>query len=232
MINNMQVMAIIPARGGSKRLPNKNILPIHGAPLINWTIEAAKKSKYIDKVVVSTDNLEIANIAKQSSALVPELRPVELSTDKATTEDVVFYTIEKYSEGADIIVILQPTSPLRDYKHIDNALELLIERSGAAVVSVTECEHSPLWANTLPDNGNMAGFLKVSNNINSQDLDTYYRLNGAIYIYKLKELVDSGSMAYNDATYAYEMSQIDSVDIDNKLDFEWAEFLLARKSRN
>lgn len=230
MINDMQVMAIIPARGGSKRLPNKNILPINGAPLINWTIEAAKKSKYIDKVVVSTDSLEIANISRQSSVQVPELRPVELSTDQATTEDVVFYTIGKYGKGADIIVILQPTSPLRDSKHIDNALELLFEKNGTAVVSVTECEHSPLWANTLPNNGNMADFLRVSSTINSQGLETYYRLNGAIYIYKVKELMDSKSMVYNDSTYAYEMPQTDSVDIDNKLDFEWAEFLLARKS--
>ncbi|WP_244958509.1 acylneuraminate cytidylyltransferase family protein [Pseudoalteromonas fuliginea] len=225
----MKVIAVIPARGGSKRLPNKNVLPLQGMPLIAWTIEAAKKSKYIDDILVSTDDAKIANIAISHSAKVPELRPKELSTDNATTNDVILYTLNKYGTDADIVVILQPTSPFRSHEHIDESLELLIDKSGTSVVSVTECEHPPLWANTLPDSGSMNNFLKRSSQFRSQDLQTFYRLNGAIYIYKIKELLDEKSMSYTNGTYAYKMQQKHSIDIDTKIDFDWAEFLLSDK---
>jgi N-acylneuraminate cytidylyltransferase len=139
LINNKRVLAIIPARGGSKRLPRKNILSIAGKPLIDWTIEAALSSEYVDEVYVSTDDQEIAGIASKHNISIPELRPRALSSDYASTQDVIFYTLENFGNEADIIVILQPTSPLRVAEQIDGAIKLFEKNNAFSVVSVTLC---------------------------------------------------------------------------------------------
>jgi len=159
MYNNKTFLAIIPARGGSKRLPRKNILDLNGTPLIAYSIEAGLKSKYIDKVIVSSDDEEILKISKKYGALTL-IRPDELAGDMATTFDAIAHTIENTKEY-DYIVLLQPTSPLRDEKHIDEAIELLEGKEANAVVSVCEMEHSPLWSNTLDSTLSMKGFLMV-----------------------------------------------------------------------
>ena len=155
---NKTFLAIIPARGGSKRLPRKNILDLCGKPLISWSIEAALKSKYISKVVVSSDDEEILNISSNFGADIIK-RPYELANDTATTFDTVKHTIDNF-ENYDYIVLLQPTSPLRNENQIDEAIELLEEKQADAIVSVCEMDHSPLWSNTLPKDGNMRGFLR------------------------------------------------------------------------
>ncbi|MUI52483.1 cytidylyltransferase domain-containing protein [Aliivibrio fischeri] len=228
MINNKKVMALIPARGGSKRLPKKNILPLGGKPLISWSIEAAQKSKYIDTVFVSTDNKDIAEVSRSFGVDIPELRPKSLASDTATTESVLFYTLEKFGQDVDIIVILQPTSPLRSVKHIDEALELLINKGGFSVVSVTPCEHSPLWSNTLPDNGNLGNFLRPEALQRSQDLEDFYRINGAFYAFDVNKLMDAGKICYTSESFAYVMDNNVSFDIDNQTDFEMAEFFINR----
>ncbi|MBZ3682656.1 acylneuraminate cytidylyltransferase family protein [Providencia rettgeri] len=226
MINNKKIIAIIPARGGSKRLPRKNILPLVGKPLINWTIEAALASKYIDKVIVSTDDIEIQEVAQKAGADVPELRPENLSTDTATTQDVVFYILDKFGDNEDIVVILQPTSPLRNHTHIDEALEFFEEKKAFSVVSVTPCEHSPLWANTLPETLSLKNFLNAeSEHKRSQDLSQYYRLNGAIYIYKTNEIISEKRLSYKENSYGYIMGNRFSYDIDTNLDFQITNFL-------
>jgi CMP-N,N'-diacetyllegionaminic acid synthase len=181
-------LAIIPARGGSKRLPKKNVLDLNGKPLIEWSIEAGLKSKYIDKVVVTSDAAEILDIAESSGVSVIN-RPVELASDTATTFDAIKHTINNVN-NYDYIVLLQPTSPLRTAQHIDEAIEILFERSADAVVSVCEVDHSPLWSNTLPNNDNMSNFIRDDVlNKRSQDLEVYYRLNGAIYICDINRLL-------------------------------------------
>lgn len=232
MINGKKVLAIIPARGGSKRLPRKNILPLGGKPLIGWTIEAAKNSAYIDDIFISTDDQEIAVVASQFGITVPELRPEELSTDTATTQSVLFYTLEKYAKEADIVVLLQPTSPFRTAKHIDEAIESLVEKSAFSVVSVTPCEHPPQWSNTLPDNGSMKDFLRLGYGKRSQDFGEAFRLNGAIYAYDIYRLLAIGEMAYRENTYAYKMPNYESIDIDNQIDFDMAEFFFQKKCFN
>ena len=185
---NKTFLAIIPARGGSKRLPRKNILDLCGKPLISWSIEAALKSKYISKVVVSSDDEEILNISSNFGADIIK-RPYELANDTATTFDTVKHTIDNF-ENYDYIVLLQPTSPLRNENQIDEAIELLEEKQADAIVSVCEMDHSPLWSNILPEDGNMRGFLREEIlNKRSQDLEKYYRLNGAIYICKTYKLL-------------------------------------------
>lgn len=231
MINNKRVLAIVPARGGSKRLPRKNILTIAGKPLIHWTIEAALNSKYIDEVLISTDDADIADVSSKYNISLPELRPSGLSTDQASTQDVILYTLQKFGGDFDIVVILQPTSPLRQSEHIDGAFELFIKNEAFSIVSVTPCEHPPIWSNTLPVDGSMGKFLNKDSNKRSQELDSYYRLNGAIYIYDVRKLISNGEMKYTNKTYAYKMCNRTSVDIDTQLDFDFASLLLNKATK-
>ena len=211
-------LAIIPARGGSKRLPRKNVLELAGKPLIVWSIEAGLKSKYVDKVVVTSDDDEILTISKKYGAETIN-RPEYLANDTATTFDALEHTINSL-EKYDYIVLLQPTSPLRNKKHIDEAIELLNEKDANAVISVCETEHSPLWCNILDEDLNMSNFLpKEVLNKRSQDLPKYYRINGAIYICKTEELLKNKGFFIKENIYAYKMDKKDSVDIDDEMDF-------------
>ena len=225
MKKNKSFLAIIPARGGSKRLPKKNILDLNGKPLISWSIEAGLKSKYIDKVMVSSDDEEILDISKQY-AVDTIKRPEELASDTATTFEVLKHIIDSV-EKYDYIVLLQPTSPLRDEKHIDEAIELLEFKSADAVVSISEMAHSPLWSNTLEDSLSMVGFLRDDVlTKRSQDLEKYYRLNGAIYICKTDKLLKNKTFFLKENIFAYKMDRESSIDIDEELDFKIARALL------
>lgn len=230
MMNGKKVLAIIPARAGSKRLPNKNILELGGKPLIAWTIESAIASTSIDKVIVSTDSDEIKKVAEDYHAVVPFLRPVELSTDTAASMDVVKHAVtylRDQGETFDIIVLLQPTSPLRTARHIDDALDFYSNKEAESVVSVVKCEHSPLWSNELPKSLSTDTFIREDiKNKRSQDLPQFFRLNGAIYISSEAGLLKSGSFLSTRNGYAYEMDAYSSVDIDNELDFKFAKFLI------
>lgn len=225
----MHNLAIIPARGGSKGLPGKNIKLLNGKPMIAYTIEAALNSKQFSTVMVSTDDQQIADIATQYGAEIPSLRPQSLASDTSSTVDVVEYVINEYQNKEkffDTICILQPTSPLRTNEDIAHAYEVYAAKNACAVVSVCECEHSPLWENTLPDDMNMANFLRPEVlNTRRQDLPKYYRLNGAIYISNIKNFLRLKTF-YSDVTYAYEMTKKSSIDIDNIEDFELAEFFM------
>lgn len=225
MYKNKTFLGIVPARGGSKRLPRKNMLDLCGKPLIAWSIEAGLNSKYIDKVVVSSDDDEILNISLNFGAETIK-RPVELASDTATTFDAIKHTIENV-EKYDYIVLLQPTSPLRNAKHIDEAIELLEIKNADAVVSVCEMDHSPLWSNTLPEDGNMRSFLREEIlNKRSQDLEKYYRLNGAIYICKTYKLLKNKTFFLKDNIFSYKMDKKYSIDIDEDIDFEIAKVLI------
>lgn len=233
MYKNRTFLAIIPARGGSKRVPRKNALDLCGKPLIAWSIEAGIKSKYIDKVVVTSDDDEILSISKENGAETIK-RPDELASDTATTFDAIKHTIDSL-EKYDYIVLLQPTSPLRNEKHIDEAIELLDTKIADAIVSVCEMDHSPLWSNTLPQNGSMGNFLREEVlNKRSQDLEKYYRINGAIYICKTERLLKEKSFFLKDNIFAYIMNRESSIDIDEEIDFKIAEFFLEKNfiSRN
>ena len=187
MKDNKTFLAIIPARGGSKRLPRKNVLDLAGKPLIAWTIDAAKSSKYIDKTVVSSDSDEILQIANDLSVGVIK-RPDYLANDTATSVAVTEHAINSVTEVFDFIILLQPTSPLRTAKHIDEAIELLLQKKADAVISVCETAHSPLWMNTLPEDGSLDNFITEDvKNKRSQDLPTYFRLNGAVYIIQIEQ---------------------------------------------
>ena len=229
MKGNKTFLGIIPARGGSKRLPRKNVLDLAGKPLIAWTIDAAKGSKYIDKIIVTSDDDEILQISDDLSVDTNK-RPDELASDTATTVAVTEHTIDNLNDTYDFIIILQPTSPLRTFKHIDEAIELLFKKKADAIVSVCETEHSPLWSNTLSDNKSMEGFIsKDYLNKRSQDLPKYFRLNGAIYICDVFKFKQYQSLLIDKNIYAYEMASEDSIDIDTQIDFDLAEIQLSKK---
>ena len=228
MYKNKKILAIIPARSGSKRLPNKNILNLEGKPLIAWTIEEAKKSKYIDKIVVSTDSEQIAEISRQYGAEIPFLRPAELAQDTTSSIDVIKYCLENIKENFDYLMLLQPTSPLRTSEDIDNAINMLDENT-LAVVSVCETEHSPLWSNTLPEDLSMENFLRPEvKNKRSQDLPKFYRLNGAVFLAEINYFYRHNGF-YGPKTKALIMRLGHSIDIDTELDFLICKTILSNK---
>jgi len=234
MLKGKTILAVIPARGGSKRLKNKNLLPLLKKPLLRWSMQAASESSYIDEIIISTDAKEIAEEAKNFGLRPPFIRPAEFSSDEACSIDVVTHAIkwlkEHENKSFDYVILLQPTSPLRTAKHIDTALLELMQRSADAIVSICESEHSPLWSNTLPKSKSLENFLKPEYiNSRSQDLAEYYRLNGALYICDVDRLLSENTFFIKDNIYAYIMQQIDSVDIDTKLDFLLAETILKHK---
>lgn len=231
MYKNRTFLAIIPARGGSKRLPRKNILDLCGKPLMAWSIEAGLRSKYIDKVVVSSDDDEILSISNKFGAKTIK-RPDEFASDTATTFDAIKHVVENF-EKYDYIILLQPTSPLRDEKHINEAIKFLEEKKADAIISVCEMDHSPLWSNTLPKDGSMNSFLKDEVlNKRSQDLEKYYRINGAIYICKTERLLEEKTFFINDNIFAYKMDKKSSIDIDEEIDFQIAITIQNKRTSN
>lgn len=237
MLDGKKVIGIIPARGGSKRLPRKNLLPLAGRPLIAYTIEAGLRSHYIDVLMVSTDDLEIASIATSYGALAPFIRPSILARDETGNFEVIQHVIEFYKNSEnkefDYIVYLQPTSPLRDYTEIDNAMLLMQNKNADAVVSVCETDHTPLWCNTLPDTLSMEGFLKDDVKFKrSQDMDRYYRLNGAIVILNTPRYLVEKTFFIKNNIFAYVMPQEKSVDIDTSLDIKLCEVLMQERTHD
>jgi CMP-N,N'-diacetyllegionaminic acid synthase len=224
-------LAIIPARGGSKRLPRKNVLDLGGKPLISWSIEAALKSDYIDKTLVTSDDEEILNISKQY--LVQTIkRPQELASDTASTYDAIEHAINSQEEDYEYVILLQPTSPIRGSKHIDEAIKLLESKKADAVISVCEVEHPVQWSMTLDKNKDMSEFVKNIDSRRSQEQEKYFRLNGAIYICKIEKLLQKKSFFLEENIFAYEMQVEDSIDIDSELDFKLASFILESKKED
>ncbi len=228
MYKNKIFLAIIPARGGSKRLPGKNILDLSNKPLIAYSIEAGLKSKYIDKVIVTSDSDEILEVSKKYGSDIIK-RPDYLATDTSTTFDAIKHTVDNFQDY-DYIILLQPTSPLRDEKHIDEAIELLEIKKADAIISVSQTDHSPLWSNTLTKDMSLKGFLKDEMlNKRSQEIEKYYSLNGAIYICKIDRFLDEETFFLKDNIYAYQMDKESSIDIDEKIDFKMAKLILSER---
>jgi len=226
VIKGKSVLAVIPARGGSKGLPNKNILELAGKPLIAWSIEAASESKYIDRLIISTDSKEIADVAKQYNCEVPFMRPPELATDDANSDEVILHALDKLGDKYDIVMVLQPTSPLRESKDIDQALELMQKNNISAVVSVCSSKKPLHWHFTLESDGKLKQIYKDKIfYTNRQELPITYSPNGALYIAKT-DYFRSKKTFYTSSTFAYLMPPERSVDIDSQIDFFTAEAII------
>ena len=230
------VIAIIPARGGSKGLPGKNIKAMNGKPLIWYTINSAKKSKFVDKIIVSTDDNEVAKISKKYGAEIPFMRPKELARDDSLAIDNYIYTIDrlnkKFNYGIVEFIILQPTSPLRTSLDIDTAIQIFEEKKADSVISISEVIHPPIWSKRIDEKGILRNYFNIEiGNKNRQEIKKVYMPNGAIFVFKFSLLKEKYSY-YSDKTYPYVMPLERSIDIDSKLDFEFAEYLLKKNARN
>lgn len=232
MFNDHQIIAIIPARSGSKGLPDKNIRILNGKPLIAYSIVAAQESGIFDEIFLSTDSPEYAHFAVKYGANVPFLRSDKLATDTASTWDCVKEALEQYEtmgKKFDIFVVLQPTSPLRAPQDIVTAVETMILNNADSVVSVCEADHSPLWYNVLPENKSIKGFVRPEIMAKTrQELPTFYRINGAIYAVSTSYFLRTQNI-YDGNSFAYIMPKERSIDIDTLFDFSLAQCLLTLK---
>lgn len=223
----MDTFAVIPARGGSSRVPRKNVREVGGKPLIAHTIEQAAESETIDRAIVSTDDDEIASVAREYGGDVPFARPAELATDEATSPPVVEHAlqwVEDRGESPDVVVMLQVTTPLRTARDIDEAVRKLRDRPEAtSLVSVTEFGDPPYWAVEMDDGVLRPHFdedvLWTDDIPRSQDLPTLFHPNGAIFAARTDEFHDAVNF-YTDVTIGFEMPPERSVDIDEAFELE------------
>jgi N-acylneuraminate cytidylyltransferase len=224
MINGNRVLGVIPARGGSKGVPGKNIRHVGGKPLIAWTIEAGQASKIIDRVVLSSDDLEIISVAQKHNCDVPFVREPQLAEDTTPTIDVVLDALNR-CPAYEWVVLLQPTSPLRTSQDIDQAIERCVALNAPSCVSVCLAQESPYWMFTLNQDAHLAALLPNQAVTRRQDLPPVYSLNGAIYVANAEWLKRERKFLTSE-TVAYEMPVERSLDIDTESDFLQLKILL------
>jgi CMP-N,N'-diacetyllegionaminic acid synthase len=230
MYKDHRFLAVVPARGGSKGVPRKNVRMLAGKPLIAWTIEQAFHSRYIDRVIVSSEDEEICQVAKQSGAEVPFVRPAELASDTASGVDVLCHAVENAGADYDYVVLLQPTSPLRESTDIEAAIEFCVSRAAKSVVSVTEATKSPYWMYQMKEGGELISFVENAAS-NRQQLPQSYALNGAVYVLEVAALLATRKVL-DEQTLGYVMPAERSYDIDRETDFLICEFLKTRMELN
>lgn len=229
-----KILCIIPAREGSKGIKNKNIRPLLAKPLISWTIEEAQKSKYIDRIIISTDDLNIEKICHSYGAEVIK-RPKDLAQDESFVIDVIIHHLEllkKENYIPEYVLLLQSTSPLRKSQNIDEAITKIInsEIEANSLVSVTKEEHPPWWLRQISEKGYVERYFDYDNKIfrRRQDFPVLYRPNGAIYIAKTSILYQYKSFQTN-KTIPYVMDKKMSIDIDTENDLILAEIMMTRE---
>lgn len=233
MIGDARVLGLVTARGGSKGLPGKNIKPLHGKPLIAWTIEAAHQSFLIDDLIVSTDCEKIADIARCTGAEVPFLRPAEFAADTSTSFDAIKHALDwlkKDGRSYEYIVLLEPTSPLREATDIDNALQNMIAKNATAIVGVckTETMH-PEFMYRKNKLGRLTAFIEKENKaLRRQDIDDLFFLEGSVYASKVDTFLDEKGF-YHAGTLGYEVPKWKSPEIDDEIDFLFIEAIMQHK---
>jgi CMP-N-acetylneuraminic acid synthetase len=229
MIRGRRVLALVPARAGSKGVPGKNLRPLAGQPLIAWTIGAAKAASSIDRIVVSTDSDDVAALVLELGAEVPFRRPEDLASDEATGPAVVRHALIALADPADLVVYLQPTSPLRTSEDIEACLDLATIDADRSVASVRPLTDPPEWMFRIDGDGRLARLLDDPIPLRRQDADPAYVLNGAVYVAPIQAFLRTARLV-NEATAGYVMPADRSIDIDTLDDFEAAEAALARQA--
>ena len=226
------MIAIIPARGGSKGLNKKNIRELGGKPLIHWTIKAAIEAKGIERVILSTDDAEIAELCKTTGVEIPFMRPDSLAQDDSLAIDNYIYTMEKmineFHYKKDEFIVLLPTTPFRNANDIENAISIFYKNKADSVISCCKLTHPINWILSI----NQFGLIKKKNYElkNRQDEEVKYLPNGGIFILKYS-LIKKYYSYYSDNTYAYIMPAERSAEIDTENDFEYVEYLLFKKTK-
>jgi N-acylneuraminate cytidylyltransferase len=223
MIGQLAVLAVVPARGGSKGIPQKNIRNVAGKPLLAWTLEAAAAASYLDRTIVSSDDQAIIKVARELGADVPFVRPVELARDDTPGVAPVLHALSELS-GFDLVVLLQPTSPLRSAADIDTAIERLVESEADSCVSVTEASNHPYWTYRVNDAKRLVPFIELppGSATRRQELPRAFSLNGAVYVARVPWLLEHRTFL-SAATVACEMPGERSLDIDALPDLAAAE---------
>jgi len=224
------------ARGGSKGLPGKNIRPVGGKPLIAWTLEAALKCPLVNRVVVTTDSQEIADVCRAFGAEVPFLRPSELAQDDTPGMDPLLHAVRWLEDNEnyrpELVMLAQATSPLRPAEDMSRAIELLFEKSADAVVSVTPVEEHPFAMKRMDEDGRMTDYVGQENPVNRrQDLPPLYVLNGAIYLVRRDVLLREETF-YTDCTYGLIMPPERSIDVDTAWDLYLADLILRDRAEH
>jgi CMP-N-acetylneuraminic acid synthetase len=219
----MSAVCIIPARAGSKRIKGKNTKLLGGLPLVTWTIRAAIQSGMFENIIMSTDCVKVADIARKEGLNVENLRPHKLSTDHTTASQVIGYHLREIS--ADNVCYLQPTSPLRTVEDIIKSYKLFSETQANAVISMSEVGIPEKWL--YSETEDFGSFIKNVSTLRSQDLDSVYALNGAIYWFKRSTFFKYKTHLIQDNVVPYLMPKERSIDIDEQSDFLYAEFLIS-----
>ncbi|MEE2746384.1 MAG: acylneuraminate cytidylyltransferase family protein [Pseudomonadota bacterium] len=231
--NSLKVLAIVPARGGSKGLPKKNLRPLCGRPLINWSIDTALACEEIDVVVVSTDDTQIAAVAAAAGAEVPFLRPPDLANDTASSIDVVLHALdflERNKRFFDVVLLLEPTSPLREVGDIQTALQRIADMEASAVVSVCRAESAhPAFMFRIIEHDRLDPFLSLTpTGVRRQEIDPLFYLEGTLYASTVASLREQRSF-YHEGTMAYEVAKWKALEIDDIWDFEMIEAIARYK---
>jgi len=225
----LSILAIIPARGGSKGIPRKNIKPLMGKPLIGWSIDAAKQASCIDHIIVSTEDQEIASVARELGADVPFMRPAELAADDTPGIAPVLHAISQLPDY-EWVLLLQPTSPLRSAEDIDGVWQFCQERGAPSAVSVCEVGKHPYWMYRCNAAQLLEPFIKGRPDVTRrQDLPPAYALNGALYLAKTDWLLEQQNFI-GPETLGYIMPPERSVDLDAPQDWRWIEFLIEQEN--
>jgi len=232
MINGKTILGIIPARGGSKGLPRKNLRMFGGKPLIAWTIEAGLQSRYIDRLILSSEDAEIIAVARAWGCEVPFIRPVELSKDETPGIEPVIHAIKTLETSYDYIILLQPTSPLRTAEDIDDCIAYCIHANALSCVSVCAVQQSPYWMYTLDQQKKLIPLLPTEKSFTCrQTLPSVYVLNGAIYLVQIPYLLQERSFI-SEKTIAFIMPAERSLDIDSDMDLIYGRLLLSKLKPN
>lgn len=232
MIKPIKVIAIIPARGGSKRLPGKNVKLLAGKPMIAYAINAAKNSRFVSQTVVSTDDPQIAEAAKKYGAAIPFIRPAELASDTAKSIDVIEHCVNfletNLGEKADIIVLIQPTSPLVLPQDVDAVIEKLTQTNSNSCATVVKVLQRPEWMYQINNDKTVPYLASDGTNLRGQDLPELFCLNGAVYAVKRNTLINDHLLIDNHSFSSVIMPRERSIDVDEIFDFDFAQSILKK----
>lgn len=227
MYKGKKILALITARGGSKGIPGKNIIDLGGKPLIAWTIDAALKSKYIDRLILSSDDINIINVAKQFGCEVPFIRPAELATDTSTSMDAIMHALDNVNETYDYLMLLQPTSPFRTTKHIDDCISETIDQGRQLSVSVVKVHKHPDYMFYKGEDDLLKPVISLVANKRRQDQIPVYEHNGALYFSEIDFLKKVATYNTEEA-YGFEMTGYANLDIDEISDLQYANYLIEK----
>lgn len=229
MIKQKKVLALITARAGSKGIPGKNTKSLGGRPLVAWTIEAAKNSLYVDRLIISSDGADIIQIAESHGCEAPFVRPAELAQDESSSMDVIEHAIANLDEHFDYLLLLQPTSPFRTAEDIDHFIEHCIDKDSDIAVSVSKLKKHPMYMYQIQDDRLVPFLENGSIQLRRQDMPPAYEHNGALYFAKIDALLNTRSFNTPNTT-PYITEGIINLDIDTPDDWDHAELIATKLS--